>query len=209
METSEQCQSRKTVPGPSPDGAPDKTTHAALAWLGRWSLRALACGAAIILLALAVFAARWLYAQRKVDQAMELVATSARATLPPPAVRDRIVTRPPAQQQEEDLPPLVLLAPEPVKAVPAKPAVRMDSAARKKKTHVQTKLAAATPKPASKGKRTAALATAKSRAPVRSARVAATPKRCRTGELARDCLADLCRAGRKAACLAGSGNGLF
>jgi len=208
VETSEQWQSRKTVPGPSPDGAPDKTTNAALAWLGRWSLRALVCGAAIILLALAVFAARWLHAQREVDQAMELVATSARATLPP-AVRDRIVTRQAPQQQEEELPPLVLLAPEPVKAVPAKPALRVDGATRKKKTNVQTKLAAATPKPASKGKRTAAALTAKARAPLRSARVAATPKRCRTGELARDCLADLCRAGRKAACRPGSDNGWF
>jgi hypothetical protein len=178
---------------------------------------ALAWGGALVVAALLSLGALWLRNERDVNQAMEVVAGSTRAETPAPAAA--------AAPAASTLPPLVMLpsqqdgkavppaTPAPsTMAVSVKPMAKVQPAARA----VQPTLAAKPPRPAAKPQRAEPRVAARparkpapavvvNNTPITSANLnVAVAQRCKTGDLARECLASLCREGKKgdAACQA-------
>ncbi len=192
--------------------------------------KALAWGGAMAAIALVALAALWLREERSTNQAMAIMAGSARSETPAAAPAEVAA---PAAARSTGLPPLVMLpaaqegkpvqpapAPAASPAAPVQAAAALPAAKRKPavaarpaaaaKAAVRTappKLAAKAQRPAAKPARTErrlATSTGRPPAPVTSTNLnIAVAQRCKTGDLARDCLAALCREGNQgAACQA-------
>jgi hypothetical protein len=216
---SEQIQA-EAAPPPPPPAEPDFARIAQEApqptLAERLGMPALAWGGALIAVALLSLGALWLRNERDVNQAMEVVAGSTRADAPAPSTPPAVAAAPAASS----LPPLVMLpAPQQAKAVapaatetPVKPLAKVQPASRV----AQPTLAAKAPRPAAKPQRAdTRLAARQARKPAPAVVVHDRPitranlniavaQRCKTGDLARECLASLCRQGKKgdAACQA-------
>lgn len=215
------------APAPS-QPAQDETADFDPAWLGdmaaegptwfdRWGRRAATWLTGGIAAALLVIGALWLYGERKADSALAVLAMSARS----PAVPQPVPAPAPeasAEPAPAPLPPLVLLPREqvdpPPKAQAAVPKVARTAPARKSvaKTAAPTQRRAGHPAPVRKRRADPVLASVSPREaarppktgraePDRSRKIpgAAPARRCQTGDLARDCLADMCEGDRNAA----------
>jgi len=193
-------------------------------WFDQWGRRAAIWLSGSIAAAFVLIGALWLYGERKIDSAMAVLAMSSRTPVdaPPPSVV--------AEKAAATVPPLVMLPREEVEP-PSRPSLKTrparaaavpaaaKSAARANRPGLKTAVTKRAAKPAPVRKRRAGPVLASvshtdtARAgsagrPQKIARAAPT-KRCRTGDLARDCLVDLCEGERdRKACRAAARLGL-
>lgn len=260
MEDIDQSQARKQEPGPDPDGdsvgaaAPDQARQSVPefpsgtdepdadwlkdmagnqpTWFDRWGRRAalwLSGGLAALLV---LTGAGWLYGERKVDSALEVLAMSARAPEPGPTASVPVAAPanagvpPDAVAATGTVPPLVLLPAEEarvpdkpaVASAPAQPGAAKRAAAKPQavskvvppsRHKAKTLAAKGKLKPAVKRQRRSDPLVARvnmqeaDSARPQAARRGAPMKRCQTGDLGRDCLVDLCQDDRdESACRA-------
>ena len=157
----------------------------------RWTSRLALAGVAVVGIAAVAAGLNWFSGQRKVDRSLEVLSMSSRAVEPPLAAP---VPAPPPAAQPEPLPPLVTLPPpdaapksavvpavaKPVKAQPLARTV-LKPVAKGKPKAVARKVAAK--KPAKAVPRTARVANA-----LRPLPKVALRRRCKSGDLARECL---------------------
>jgi hypothetical protein len=151
------------------------------AFAERWGRSALRWGGALAILALLALAALWLRNERSIDQSMAVVASGAQAPAPP-------------LQGVSTLPPLVMLETAPVAPARASPPIARSRAPAHKAATAQKRAT----RPVNKVARMApsAGATPETLAAVRSP-ISDVAQYCKPGDLARDCLAKICRDGKR------------